>query len=61
MPPDNDAVRNAQSSLETRSVNEELQSLESRMTVVETAVAEVIESIRSRSGEGMLYITITFY
>ena len=61
MPPDNDAVRNAQSSLETRSVNEELQSLESRMTVVETALAEVIESIRSRSGEGMLYATITFY
>ena len=37
---------------------EELRSLESRMTVVETAVAEVIEWIRTRGEAGKLHVAI---
>ena len=53
VPSEEEEVQNKQPPLDANSMMEELRSLESRMTVVETAVAEVIEWIRTRGETGI--------
>ena len=56
VPSEEEGVQNKQPSFDTNSMMEELSSLESRMTVVETAVAEVIEWIRTRGETGIFLL-----
>ena len=50
VPSDDDTA--TQQSIEGNAMMEEMKSLESRMTVVEAAVAEIIEWIRNRGEKG---------
>ena len=53
VPNEEEVLPSEQPTLEANAVMEEIRSLESRMTVVEAAVAEIIEWIRTRGEKGM--------